>query len=270
MVVNRFLLAASLGALCATGSAAHAVFAEQTPAITSPQQAESEAARRRAEQQRYEEGVREAEAARLRYEAERARYEEARRRNDAEVARANERRAAYDRRMAEREAERAEREERRAARREGEAPAAPASASEEQCEQRQRRSRGRGRAIGGVLGGVAGGLAGRGAGRVAAIALGAPVGALIGDAIARLLDCDEQRQAAAATEEAVRGGVGTTTTWVSETRPDVTGTSTVTALDTTGGDECMTVTDVVIVEGEETRAPKRMCRRPPNNRFVRV
>ena len=49
---------------------------------------------------------------------------------------------------------------------------------------------------------------------VAAIALGAPVGALIGDAIARLLDCDEQRQAAAATEEAVRGGVGTTTTWV--------------------------------------------------------
>jgi hypothetical protein len=34
--------------------------------------------------------------------------------------------------------------------------------------------------------------------------------------------------------------------------------------------ECMTVTDVVIVDGQETRAPKRMCRRPPNNRFVRV
>ena len=34
--------------------------------------------------------------------------------------------------------------------------------------------------------------------------------------------------------------------------------------------DCMTVTDVVIVDGQETRAPKRMCRRPPSNRYVRV
>ena len=33
---------------------------------------------------------------------------------------------------------------------------------------------------------------------------------------------------------------------------------------------CLTVTDVIIVDGEETRAPKRMCRRPPTNRYVRV
>ena len=32
----------------------------------------------------------------------------------------------------------------------------------------------------------------------------------------------------------------------------------------------MTVTDIVIIDGQETRAPKRMCRRPPNNRYVRV
>jgi hypothetical protein len=32
----------------------------------------------------------------------------------------------------------------------------------------------------------------------------------------------------------------------------------------------MTVTDVVIVDGEETRADKQMCRRPPSNRYVRV
>jgi hypothetical protein len=32
----------------------------------------------------------------------------------------------------------------------------------------------------------------------------------------------------------------------------------------------MTVTDVVIVDGEETTAPKQMCRRPPSNRYVRV
>ena len=98
-----------------------------------------------------------------------------------------------------------------------------------------------------------------------------PVGALIGDAIARMLNCDEQEQAAVATERAVAGGVGTTETWTSETRPNVTGSTTVLATETDAdGSECLTVTDVVIVDGEETRAPKRMCRRPPSNRFVRV
>ena len=56
-----------------------------------------------------------------------------------------------------------------------------------------------------------------------------------------------------------------------QSRPGVTGSSTVTAHNTTAAEgECVTVTDVVIVDGQETRAPKRMCRRPPNNRFVRV
>ena len=90
-----------------------------------------------------------------------------------------------------------------------------------------------------------------------------PVGALLGEAIASLLDCDEQQQAAAATEEAVRGGVGTTARWESETRDNVTGSSTVTAAEPAAADgsQCITVTDIVIVDGEETRAPKRMCRR---------
>ena len=130
------------------------------------------------------------------------------------------------------------------------------------------------RAIGGLAGGVAGAVLGRRSpvGRLATIALAAPVGALIGDTIARLLDCREQEQAAAATEQAVERGVGTTTNWTSETRPNVTGSSTVTAAATPlpDGNPCVTVTDVVIVDGEETRAPKRMCRRPPTNRFVRV
>ena len=100
----------------------------------------------------------------------------------------------------------------------------------------------------------------------------APVGSMLGDAIMNMLDCREQEQAAGATEEAVRGGnVGDTASWRSETmRPGVTGTSTVTAVDASGGDDCVTVTDVVIVDGEETTAPKRMCRRPPNNRYMRV
>jgi surface antigen len=98
-----------------------------------------------------------------------------------------------------------------------------------------------------------------------------PMGSMLGDAIMNMLDCREQEKAATATEEAVRGGnVGASASWTSETRPNVSGTSTVTAVDRRGGDECMTVTDVVIVDGQETSAPKRMCRRPPTNRYVRV
>ena len=114
----------------------------------------------------------------------------------------------------------------------------------------------------------AGGVAGDSVGTALAAL---PVGAVIGDVIARMLNCDEQEQAAVATERAVAGGVGTTETWTSETRPNVTGSSTVLATEVgPDGNECLTVTDVVIVDGEETRAPKRMCRQPPSNRFVRV
>jgi surface antigen len=141
----------------------------------------------------------------------------------------------------------------------------PAQAQGQRCDQR---NEGR-HAAGGMLGGMARGMLGHFGGAAANVIL--PVGSLLGDAIMNLLDCQEQQKAAAATEEAVRGGVGTTTTWRSETRPGVTGSSTVTTASTTAADgECVTVTDVVIVDGQETRAPKRMCRRPPNNRFVRV
>ncbi|HMG47457.1 MAG TPA: hypothetical protein VK614_08365 [Allosphingosinicella sp.] len=157
------------------------------------------------------------------------------------------------------------------------APAAAASAAEmqsrtgENCEQQNQRNRRRGRGIGGILGGVAGAFGGRIGGAAGVVTSVLPVGALLGEAIAGLLDCREQRQAATATEEAVRGGVGTTASWESETRANVTGSSTVTAADdSAAGGTCMTVTDVVIIDGQETRAPKRMCRRPPNNRYVRV
>jgi hypothetical protein len=114
------------------------------------------------------------------------------------------------------------------------------------------------------------------------------VSLLLGEAISRLLDCREQEQAADATERVVeqaaqqaaasppanggaQRGVGATVPWTSETRPGVTGSSTVTALQTEpGGGECMTVTDIIIVDGQETRAPKQLCRRPPSQRFVRV
>ncbi|MCB2067590.1 MAG: hypothetical protein KDE15_13240 [Erythrobacter sp.] len=95
-------------------------------------------------------------------------------------------------------------------------------------------------------------------------------------AIACRLDPQEQRQAAEATVTATRGtteeggaNVGTTTTWVSETRPDVSGRSTVTGREPASADgmDCIMVSDVIIVSGEETRADKRMCRRPPSPRY---
>lgn len=148
------------------------------------------------------------------------------------------------------------------------------------CQDQRQRARRRGRAVGGVLGGVAGVLGGRNLGNVARVGLAVasvPVGALIGEAIASRLDCREQQQAAVATEQvteqAVQRGVGTTVAWQSETRENVSGTTTVTALSTpvvSDANACMTVTDVIIVDGEETRAEKRLCRRPPTNRFVRV
>ena len=126
------------------------------------------------------------------------------------------------------------------------------------------------RQAGSAAGGIARGLLGRfGGGRVANIV--SPMSSMLGDAIMGLLDCREQEQAATATETAVCGGnVGDSSSWQSESRPGVTGTSTVTAVDTSGGDDCMTVTDVIIVDGQETTAPKRMCKRPPSNRYVRV
>lgn len=256
-------------------------------------EAEAERERRRIERERYEQGVRDADAARQAYEADLARHRAELERSRAAEEEYRRQRAAYEAetgnvgtasrgaapsdtlegnvtatpaeesraetRQERRARERAERERERQARR-----------ANESCEDRNRRNRRRGRIIGGIVGGVAGALAPR-EDRAAAMLLAVPAGVLIGDAIAGLLDCREQEQAALATERALEGGVGSTVEWTSETRPNVTGSSTVLAMapDPNGG-ECMTVTDIVIIDGEETRAPKTMCRRPPSNRFVRV
>ena len=106
-------------------------------------------------------------------------------------------------------------------------------------------------------------------GAVAAVAL--PATAYLTDKLITMLDCDEQQQAAKATDKAIRGGVGTEVSWKSETRPNVAGRSKVTAQQKLAdGSQCLTVTDVVIVEGEETTVPKRMCRASGASGFVRV
>jgi surface antigen len=149
----------------------------------------------------------------------------------------------------------------------GSTAAAARNHDRQRCERNEARHQG-----GGLLGGLARGALGRfGGGTVANVVT--PVGSLLGDAIMNLLDCREQRQAANATEEATRGGVGTTSAWQSETRRNVSGSSTVTAAEpavATSAAQCLTVTDVVIIDGEETRAPKRMCRTPPSNKYERA
>jgi surface antigen len=133
------------------------------------------------------------------------------------------------------------------------------------CQRNEGRRRG-----GSALGGIGRSILGRvGGGAVANIV--SPMSSMLGDAIMNLLDCREQEQAAQATEQATRSGnVGDSASWQSESRPNVSGTSTVVAVDTSGGDDCMSVSDIVIVDGQETEVSKRMCRRPPNNRYQRV
>lgn len=99
------------------------------------------------------------------------------------------------------------------------------------------------------------------------------------NAIACRLDPQEQKQAAEATLAATRGDdtgldaeVGSSASWTSATRAEVSGSSTVVARnnDEAAGVECITVTDVIIVRGEETTANKRMCRSPGAARYALV
>jgi hypothetical protein len=142
-------------------------------------------------------------------------------------------------------------------------------------------SEGRSRSTGSIIAGnILGSVASGAAGRAGGVMNYVPVSAFtdtITASIACKLDPDEQKQAADATLEATRGvddntapEVGQMSAWTSETRADVSGTSTVAASDDVdaAGLQCITVTDVVIVKGEETRADKRMCRRPPAARYA--
>ena len=147
------------------------------------------------------------------------------------------------------------------------AKAPKSDSGEQKCTPKKKKS-------GGMFGAIAGGIAGTalggwGGAPGALIAAGLPVASLLTDAIIRKLDCKEQVQAATATDNAVRGGVGTTTTWESESRPGVKGSSTVRDQRASAdGGSCMLITDVVIVDGEETTVDKRMCRKPGGGNYV--
>ena len=126
--------------------------------------------------------------------------------------------------------------------------------------------------FGSMLGSIAGGVLGRAGGVGSEVySLALPAASYLGDELLKLLDCKEQQQAATATDQAIRGGVGTEVKWTSESRPNVTGSSKVTAQQASAdGGTCLTVTDVVIVDGEETTVPKKMCRAPGQSAYVKV
>ncbi|HEY0085985.1 MAG TPA: hypothetical protein VGB65_08750 [Allosphingosinicella sp.] len=147
-------------------------------------------------------------------------------------------------------------------------PAAAAEKSAKRCEDEGAAKKRKKSMFGAVLGGIASTAIG---GHAGGLGYAFPVASMLSDAIIDLLDCKEQKQAAAATDEAVRGGVGSTATWESESRPGVKGRSTVDAEEKLAdGSHCLTVTDVVIVDGEETTVPKRMCREPGKAGYARV
>ncbi len=132
-----------------------------------------------------------------------------------------------------------------------------------------------------IFGSIAGSVAGSAASR-AGVSGWVPISGLTDQltaAIACKLDPEEQKQAAQATLDATRGegegaevAVGSSAAWTSGTRADVSGTSTVVARNDqdTDGLQCIMVSDVIIVSGEETRADKRMCRKPPAARYALV
>jgi len=126
-----------------------------------------------------------------------------------------------------------------------------------------------------ILGNVVGGAASRTVGR-SGMGSFVPLPQfrdVLTDAIACKLDAQEQEKAADATSTAVakaeRSAKPQTVEWTSDTRANVTGTSTVEGkTKLADGTQCMNVTDVVIVEGEETRVQKKMCKGPGQSRYV--
>ena len=142
------------------------------------------------------------------------------------------------------------------------------STTTQQCQTSEAKKQ-RNSIFGAIAGSIAGSALGSAGASGAVIGLAVPVGSLLSTAIIEKLDCKEQVQAAEATNNAVRGGVGTSSAWTSGTRANVSGTSTVTGEDKLAdGSNCVTVTDVVIVDGEETTALKRMCRKPGESGYT--
>ena len=126
-----------------------------------------------------------------------------------------------------------------------------------------------------ILGSMAGSVASRVGGKFASFVPLPEFANILTSAIACKLDEKEQKQAADATLAVTRAegdadvAVGQTAEWTSSSRENVRGKSTVVARnDDDKGAKCITVSDVIIVNGEETTANKRMCRKAGAARYT--
>ncbi|MEH6827393.1 hypothetical protein [Parasphingorhabdus sp.] len=130
-----------------------------------------------------------------------------------------------------------------------------------------KKSRGRGQLLGGIFGGVVGAVVGL---DDVGVLIASAVGAVLVGEIACKLSQDEQEKAAEATFAVVeQERVGAVANWQSPTRGGVSGSSTVTALNAEpNGRKCLTITDVAIIDGEETRVSKQMCRGAGQSKYA--
>ena len=130
-----------------------------------------------------------------------------------------------------------------------------------------KKSRGRGNLLGGIFGGVVGSAAGLD--KLGTLIASAASAVLVGE-LACKLSQEEQERAAEATMAVVeKEEVGAVAKWQSPTRGGVSGSSTVTALNTEpNGRKCLTITDVAIIDGEETRVSKQMCRGAGQSKYA--
>lgn len=149
-------------------------------------------------------------------------------------------------------------------------PPQKAAAKPAVCADGKPRKRG---GFGGFLGSVAGGVAssavGRAGGRIVAGLAGSTINAALTDALSCKLEPAERERAAKATTEVLEKPVGTTANWASETRADVSGSSTLTAQSRLAdGSMCKNVRDVATVNGEEIVISKKMCKAPGGSGYV--
>ena len=81
---------------------------------------------------------------------------------------------------------------------------------------------------------------------------------------------EEQEQAAEATQVATEGGeIGKKVEWQSTVRENVSGSSTVSSKNALpDGTPCMVLADIVIVDGEELKVSKTMCKLPGASRYT--
>ena len=147
--------------------------------------------------------------------------------------------------------------------------AAQAAGKPAVCASGKPRKRGLGGLLGSVAGSVASSAVGRaGAGIVAGLA-GSTINAALTDALSCKLEPAERERAAAATHNVLEKPVGTSANWASDTRADVSGSSTLTGQTRlANGSTCKTVRDVATVNGEEITISKQMCKAPGASGYV--